>query len=191
LNFSGFAKKLSLRGNFFIAKVSRPVVSITLTSTPNLITRQRQNVGRTRARGLEIDAEFAPLAKLKFSASYLLTNSRVAEFPANPLLVEKFLPQVARQQLTFQSVFRPTEKLTFSLQSRVSDAQFEDDLNTLRLRPYATFDAFASYKFKRFEIFTAIENVFDSRYDVGLTPNRTVAAPRFMRIGLRFDLSEK
>ncbi|MBC7796275.1 MAG: TonB-dependent receptor, partial [Pyrinomonadaceae bacterium] len=191
LNFAGFRKKLGLRGNFFFAEVSRPVVSITLTTAPNLITRQRQNVGKTRARGFELDAEYAPFARVKFSASYLFTDSRVADFPANLLLIDKFLPQVALQQLTFQSLYRPTAKLTFSVQGRISAAQFEDDLNTLRLRPYSTFDAFASYKLKRFEIFTAIENIFDSRYDIGLTPNQTVAAPRFVRVGLRFDLDEK
>ncbi len=192
LNFTGFERKLNVRGNFFLTEVSRPVVSITLTSAPNLITRRRQNVGKTRTRGLEIDAEYAPLAKLRFSASYLLTDSRVARFPANPGLIDKFLPQVARQQLTFQGIYRPTRKLTFSAQARFSSAQFEDDLNTLRLRPYSTFDAFASYKFpKGFEIFTALENVFDSRYDIGLTPNLTVAAPRFVRVGLRFDFDNK
>ena len=191
LNFTGLARKLNIRGNFFVAEVSRPVVSITLTTAPNLITRQRQNVGQTRARGLEIDAEYAPFSKLRFSASYLFTDSRVTDFPANPLLIDKFLPQVAPHQLTFQSLYRPTAKLTFSVQARFSDAQFEDDLNTLRLRPYSTFDAFVSYKFKRFEIFTAIENLFDSRYDIGLTPNLTVAAPRFVRVGLRFDLDKK
>jgi outer membrane receptor protein involved in Fe transport len=191
LYYTGFARKLNVRGNFFLAEVSRPVVSITLTSAPNLITRQRQNVGKTRARGVEIDAEYAPVTKLKFSASYLLTDSRVADFPANPLLIDKFLPQVARRQLTFQGVYRPVRKLTFSAQGRISDAQFEDDLNTLRLRGFSTLDAFASYKFKRFEIFTAIENVFDARYDIGLTPNLTVAAPRFVRVGLRFDLGNK
>ncbi len=191
LNFTGFSQKLSLRGNFFIAEISRPVVSITTTSAPNLITRQRQNVGQTRSRGFELDAEFSPFAKLKFSAGYLLVDSRVTDFSANPLLIDKFLPQVARQQLTFQMFYRPQSKLSFSLQGRISDAQFEDDLNTLRLRPFFTLDAFASYRFDKFEIFTAIENVFNNRYDVGLTPSRTVAAPRFVRVGLRFNLGSK
>ncbi|HEY8561836.1 MAG TPA: TonB-dependent receptor [Pyrinomonadaceae bacterium] len=191
LNFVGFAKKLSMRGNFFVAEISRPVVSVTLTTTPALITRRRQNVGETRARGFELDAEYAPRTNLRFSASYLFTDSRVADFSANPALIDKFLPQVARRQLTFQTLYRPLAKLTFSVQGRISGAQFEDDLNTLRLRPYAIFDALVSYRLNRFEIFTALENVFDSRYDIGLTPNLTVAAPRFARVGLRFDLSEK
>ncbi len=191
LNFVGFKRKLSLRGNFFASEVLRPAVSITLTTTPGLITRQRQNVGKTRSRGFELDAEFVPVTRVKLSASYLFTDSRVADFPANPLLIQKFLPQVARQQLTFQTVYRPTAKLTFSLQSRFSAAQFEDDLNTLKLRSFSTSDIFASYKLKRFEIFTAIENILDTAYDIGLTPNLTVAAPRFVRVGLRFDWGNK
>lgn len=191
LNFAGLNRKLSLRGNFFVAEVSRPVVSVTLTNAPNLITRQRQNVGKTRAKGFEFDTEYAPFANLRFSASYLFTDSRVAQFSANSALVNKFLPQVARNQLTFQSIYRPLRNLTFSLQARFSDWQFEDDLNTLRLRAFSTFDAFVSYKFKKIELFSAIENLFDSRYDIGLTPNRTVAAPRFVRVGLRYDLANK
>lgn len=192
VNFVGFAKKLSLRSNVFVTKVSNPVVSVTLTTTPNLITRQRRNVGETRSRGLEVDAEYVLQKGLRFSASYLLVDSRVTKFPANVNSVGKFLPQIPKQQLTFQTFYRPQTKLSFSLQARLSDGQSEDDLNTLRLRPFFTLDAFASYRVKKnLEIFTAIENVFDNRYDIGLTPNRTVAAPRFVRIGLRFDRENK
>lgn len=191
LNFSGLNRKLSVRGNFFVTEIARPVVSITLGATPALITRQRQNVGETSSRGLEVDTEYAPLRRLKFSAGYLLVSSRVSEFPANADLIDKFLPQVARQQISFQTIYRPTSRLSFSAQGRASDAQFEDDLNTFRLRPFFTFDAFTSYKFRRFELFAAVENLFNNRYDIGLTPNRNVAAPRFARIGLRFDLNAR
>ncbi|HEX8287072.1 MAG TPA: TonB-dependent receptor [Pyrinomonadaceae bacterium] len=191
VNFTGFSRKLNLRGNFFVAEISRPIVSITFTNAPNLITRQRQNVGETRSRGFEFDAEYAPIRNLRFSTSYLLVDSRVTGFPNNPDLIGKFLPQIPGQQLTFQTVYRPQEKLLFSLQGRISSSQYEDDLNSLRLHPFFTLDAFASYKFNKFEIFAAVENIFNNRFDVGLTPNRTVAAPRFGRIGLRFDFREK
>ena len=158
----------------------------------SLITRQRQNVGRTRTRGLEIDAEFAATENIRFSAGYLLADSRVSDFPNDPALVDKFLPQVARQQLTFQSSWRPMSRLSISIQGRVSDSQFEDDQNTLRLRPYFSADVLGSYRMKKgFEIFAAAENIFNNRYDIGLTPVRTVAAPAFARIGLRFDLGKR
>ena len=191
LNFLGLRRKLSVRGNFFVTEIERPVVSITLSTTPALITRQRQNVGETRSRGLEIDTEYVPFRQLKFSAGYLFVSSRVSKFPANAELLDKFLPQVARQQVSFQTSYRPIAKLSFSAQGRASDAQFEDDLNTFRLRPFFTLDVFASYKFQKFELFTAAENLFNNRYDIGLTPNRNVAAPRFVRVGMRFNLGDK
>ncbi|MDQ3322050.1 MAG: TonB-dependent receptor [Acidobacteriota bacterium] len=186
-NFTGFSRRLNLRANIFLTEVSNPVVSITLNSTPTLITRRRQNVGKTRTRGIELDAEFSPRRDWRFSASYLLVDSRVADFPANPNLEGKFLPQIPKQQLTFQAFYRPQKKFSFGLQARLSGAQFEDDRNTLRLRPFFTMDWLGSYRLReKIEIFAAVENVFNNRYDIGLTPNRTIAAPRFARIGLRY-----
>ena len=78
------------------------------------------------------------------------------------------------------------------IQARISDAQWEDDLNTLRLRPYFTMDATGAYRIrKNLEVFAAAENIFNSRYDIGLTPVRTVAAPAFVRAGLRLRLGGK
>lgn len=192
LNFSGFKNRLTVRGVAFLAEVSLPVVNVTISGSPNLITRQRQNVGKTRARGIELDAELAARRDLRLSASYLLVDSRVRSFPANADLIGKFLPQVAGQQLNFQAFYRPNSPFSLGAQGRISGAQFEDDLNTLRLRPFFTLDVFAGYKIgKGAEIFAAIENVFNSRYDIGLTPNRTIATPRFLRIGLRLNFSKK
>lgn len=185
-------RRLSLRGNFFVTTVTDPVVSVTLSTTPVLITRQRQNVGETRTRGVEFDAEYAIRSGLRFSASYLFADSRVTEFPSSPELVGKFLPQIARQQLNFQLSYRPAERFSFGLRSRISAAQWEDDLNTLRLRPYFTVDTTTAYRIhRRLELFAAAENIFNSRYDIGLTPVRTVAAPAFVRAGLRLNLTGK
>lgn len=192
VNLTAIAGRLSLRGNVFATTVSDPVVSVTLNATPNLITRRRQNLGETQTRGLELDAEFAIHRDLRFSASYLFADSRVTEFPANPALIGKFLPQIPRQQMTFQLNYRPPTRFSFGVQSRISDAQWEDDQNTLRLRPYFTMDATAAYRVRRgIEVFAAAENVFNSRYDIGLTPVRTVASPTFVRVGIRVGLGGK
>lgn len=190
---SGFLRgRIKMRGNVFATFVSDPVVSVTLSTTPTLITRQRQNVGQARTVGFEFDLDYAPITQLNLSAGYLLADSHVTRFPATPVLVGKFLPQIPRQQLTLQFSYHPQNRFSASVQARVSDGQFEDDLNTFRLRPYFTMDVMASYRFKRgFEVFAATENLFNTRYDIGLTPIRTVAAPRFVRIGLRFDLAKR
>ena len=191
LNYSVLKRRVWLRGNFFYAAVSDPVVSVTLSTTPSLITRQRQNVGRTRAAGVEFDAEFRVRPDLKLSAGYLFVDSRVVAFPASEDLVGNFVPQVARQQMTFQAIYSPS-RLSIAVQARMAGRQFEDDLNSLKLRPFFTGDVFASYRLtKKVRVFTAVENIFDLRYDIGLTPNLTVAAPRSLRAGLRFNLSKR
>ena len=173
------------RGNYFLTDISDPVANVTIFVTQNLILRQRQNAGKTRAQGLEIETEMRARA-FRFSLGYLLTDSRVTEFPADPNLENLFVPQVARQQLTFQASYAKNT-WTLAVQGRASSAQFDDDLNALRLEPYFQLDAFASKRFrKNWQIFAAVENVFDARYSIGRTPVRSVSPPVSFRVGFRW-----
>ena len=183
--------KFDLRATLFQTIVKNPVANVTLSTAPNLITRQRQNVGATRSRGLEIDFNANLRRDLQISAGYLLVDARVTDFAANPILINKRLPQVARQTLNLQTFYRPN-KFTLTAQTRFSASQFDDDLNQFRLQSFFTLDASASYKLlENLEIFTAAENIFNNRYDIALTPTRNIAAPRFVRAGLRFNLSRR
>ena len=178
--------RFHLRGNFFWTEISQPVANVTLFVTPALITRQRQNGGRTRARGLEIEAE-TRVKNINFSAGYLLADSRVTEFSANKSLENLFVPQVARHQMTFQTRYAK-RAWSFALQGRASSAQFDDDLNLFRLEPYFQLDGFAAKKFdEKWQIFVGVENVFNSRYSVGRTPIRTVSSPLNLRVGVRWN----
>lgn len=186
-----YDRKLITRAIVYQARVYDPVVSVTISTTPTLITRQRRNVGSTTSRGFEFDLESSPARGLKVNASYLLVDAKISEFPASPDLVGARLPQVARHNFSAQAVYRYRSRLTLSSQLRAASSQFEDDRNTLRLRAFFTADARLSYRFPYFvEAFISLENLFNSRYDIGLTPVRTVAAPRSFRVGLRFDLSK-
>ena len=131
------------------------------------------------------------MSRVGISASYLFVDSRVHDFPASPELVGRRLPQVPRQQFNLQLRYRPDDRWFFGIQSRASSGQFEDDLNTLRLRPYIAVDASSSFRVRKgVEIYGAAENIFNSRYDVGLTPARTVGPPFAVRMGIRFNFSE-
>jgi outer membrane receptor protein involved in Fe transport len=174
-----------LRGNFFWTTVSNPVSNVTLTQTPSLITRQRQNVGRTRSSGFELENE-TRWRDFTFSIGYLFADSRVVDFPANRSLENLRVPQTSRHQLTFQTRFAK-KSWSFALQGRAASQQFDDDLNTFELEPYFQLDAFAARNFKEnLQIFIGIENIFNSRYSVGKTPIRTVNSPINLRIGLRW-----
>ena len=192
LNFSALKDRFAIRSNLYVTTVTDPIVSVTLISTPTLITRQRQNLGETRSRGFEVDVEFAPRPELKLTASYLLVDARITQFPASTDLVGNFLPQVAPQQLNVRLNYRPSSRWSLGIQSRMSSGQFEDDVNALRLARYVTVDTTSAFRIRRgIDIFAAAQNIFNSRYDIGLTPTRTVAAPASVRLGLRFNFEKR
>lgn len=190
--WTSFQQKLFLRGTIFWTEINNPVANVTLTTTPSLITRQRQNLGHNRSRGVEVETESRISKYLTLAAGYLFTDSIVKEFPVNAALVGKQIPQVARQQATFQTRFAYHSGFTLAGQARISGGQFDDDLNQFRLESFFTVDIFASQRLKKgLEIFAAVENVFNNRYSIGRTPLRTLSSPALFRLGLRFNFSRK
>jgi outer membrane receptor protein involved in Fe transport len=180
------ARRFSARGALFWSEVTRAVTNATLSVTPQLITRRRENLGRTRSRGLEVEAEARPAGRWSLSAGYLLTGARVVEFPPDASLEGLRLPQTPRHQLTFAASYAAPAAYAFGVQGRASGAQFDDDRNLFRLRPLFTLDASASRSLgRRAEAFVAAENLLNRRYEVGRTPNTTLGPPALVRAGLR------
>lgn len=189
-NFEGglsvAGKHSYMRANGFWTVVENPVANVTLTSTPTLITRQRQNAGSTRSSGAEIEAETG-VKQFAFSAGYMFVNPVVRSFPSNRSLEGLLIPQVAKHQFTFRTSYSPA-KWTFTLQGRASSHQFDDDQNLFRLEPYTQIDLFLSRRLnEKLQIYAAIENVLNSRYSIGKTPIRTVSSPISMRVGFRWN----
>ncbi|MET0645874.1 MAG: TonB-dependent receptor [Pyrinomonadaceae bacterium] len=191
LLFNSTRRGTAARANLFWMDVTRPVANVTLSVTPALITRQRRNLGRTRSRGFEAEFEQRLGRNWTASAGYLFVNARVASFPADVTLEGRRLPQVARQQISFQLRHAGRGPLTFALQGRASGAQFDDDQNLLRLGGYFALDAFLSRRLGGgVDIFAAAENLTGQRYEVGRTPVLTLGPPTFVRVGLRLRLGE-
>jgi iron complex outermembrane receptor protein len=122
----------------------------------------------------------------------LFANARLTEFPANTALEGLLLPQVPRHQFTFQARYIDPSIVTFGLQGRASSSQFDDDQNQFRLDSYFTLDAFVSRRLnQRVELFVAVENVFNQRYEVGKTPITTLGPPILVRGGFRVQLGRQ
>ncbi len=173
------------RANVFRTEIDRPVANVTLTSTPTLITRQRQNAGTTRTTGFEVEAE-RRFDLFALTAGYVFAEPLVTSFPSNPLLAGRNIPQVARHQFTFQVRYSP-DKWVIASQLRASSSQFDDDLNQFRLEQYGQLDLFVSRQIAdRYSVYAAVENISNSRYSVARTPIRTVSSPANIRIGVRW-----
>jgi outer membrane receptor protein involved in Fe transport len=184
--------KFLLRGTFFWNDITRPVANVTLQTTPALITRQRQNLGRTRSRGVELQADAAVNRYWTISAGYLFADAKVVEFAVNRTLEGLLIPQVAPQQFTFQVRYNNPSLLTVAFQGRAASKQFDDDQNLFRLDPYFTLDLFVSRRLnRRLELFCAVENLFNERYQIGKTPLITLGPPLLVRAGFKLRLGSK
>ncbi len=170
---------------FFWMQVSDPIANVTLTTTPALITNQRQNLGLTRSRGVEAEAQWT-LRKLDLTAGYQFVDAKVMSFSANPKLVGLQIPQTAPHQFTLQTRYTLPAGWVVAAQARALSSQFEDDLNRLPLDSYFQLDGYASKRLRKgVEAFVAVENIFNSRAMVGRTPVTTLGPPILARAGFK------
>ena len=158
-----------LRGTLFSMTTNDTIANVTLTTTPSLITRQRQNFGTARSRGVELEGELNLPRSMKVSGGWLFTDTDVEE---------RRIPQVPRNQATLQWSYSSM----FGVQTRWSSVQFDDDLNQFPLRSYVVTDVFITRS-----MFTlSAENIFNRRVEAGATPVITLGQPRAVRVALRY-----
>lgn len=188
-SFGLFNRKLLVNSMFFWSEVARTVANVTVSITPDLISRRRENLGRTRSRGIEIDWDGRINERFHVSGGYQFVDATVTESPANTDLEGLWIPQVARHQMTFQARYAHPSYLTLGIQGRAIGTQFDDDRNQFKLNPFFTLDALASKSINsNVELFVAAENLTGQRYDIGRTPVRTIGPPVLVRVGIRFTL---
>ncbi len=180
------ARRFSLRATLFTSRIEGNIANVTLSSTPSLITRRRDNLGATRSRGVEMDASFRLSESWLLSGGYFLSDAVVREAPRVPELVGLRLPQVPRHQAVLQLDFAK-RRYFVNAAVRFSSRQFDDDLNRFPLGRYGILDLSAGRDLTRYtQLFFACENLSDETYVVGRTPVETIGMPRRLHAGLRF-----
>ncbi|HSL54246.1 MAG TPA: TonB-dependent receptor [Pyrinomonadaceae bacterium] len=188
IGFNPLSERLFVRGNVFWSDIDDSIANVTLSTTPALITRQRQNLGAIRARGVELSAVMKFGIRWELSGEYLLTDSTVLRFPANRTLEGLMVPQVPRHQFNFQVTYG-SENWLLATQGRFVSRQFDDDQNLLPLERFFTLDAQASRRLsERVRLFVAFQNLTGSRFQISSTPVLTVGPPVLVRGGVRVML---
>ena len=191
--------RLNLSGTFFWNDMSNTVVNVTLSTDPNtgLITRQKQNVGRTLSTGLNLDAEYRVTGNLQIAGGYQYVDSVISAYTPDPSLgspdlTGKWIPQVPHQQFTVQMRYANPRILSATAQGTFSGQQFDDDLNNFRLDKYFSVDVYMSRSLgKGIEAFIAGENIFNTRWAVASTPVTTLGPPVLARVGLRYQFPKR
>ncbi|MGH9683327.1 MAG: TonB-dependent receptor [Candidatus Acidiferrales bacterium] len=188
VSMNALQNKVIVRGTFFLNEIIDPVANVTLNVTPTLITRQRQNLGRTRAPGFEIDATTRITDRFELAGGYEYVDATVDSFPAETSLVGLWVAQVPHNVLTFRARYTNPSRLSFSVDGRMIGKQFDDDQNQFQLGRFFTLDAMASRTLGHgVELFGAAENLLNAKYATAATPVLQLGLPITARFGFRFD----
>ncbi len=185
---------------YFHSVLKDAVTNVTVRATPGLdpnlnvvvpvggVLRQRQNIERIMANGIEVDftADFSP--QWQTALRYLYTSPEVTRSLRQPALQGLRLAQVSRHQASVQLTWKPTEAASAVASLRGAGHQFDDDQNTRVLRGYVVADLSGDLSITPTARLTlAIENIFDRTVESGRSADGLVSigTPRTARLGLR------
>jgi outer membrane receptor protein involved in Fe transport len=177
--------RVSARITSFWNVLDEAITSITLSSTPQLIIKQRANADTVHASGVELEAStrFSSSLSATFASGFVSST-----FQGDTSLNGNKVPQVPEYNIGLGVRYTPKAWST-SAQLRITGPQFEDDQNVYTLRRATVLDVFGGRTLVRgVTAFVAVENLFDAVYDVGRTPVLTTGLPRAARVGVQIAL---
>jgi outer membrane receptor protein involved in Fe transport len=190
-NITAWDRRLELRGTFFWNDIVNPIQNVTTNPNSNPIMRQKENLGRTRSRGVDLDGVVHVSRDLQLSAGYEFADATVVSYPVVPPavpLVRLDVPQVPRNSFTWTARYWNPSRLLLSVQGRFIGRQFDDDQNQFPLDRFYTMDAGIGRGLgNNVEVFAAAENLTGQRYQIARTPIVNVGPPILYRFGLRLN----
>ena len=196
VNISALDHKLDLRGTFFWSDIVDPVENVTIDPTSNPVLRQKENLGRIRSRGVELDGVVHVSRDIQLSAGYEFTGATIVAYQVRQgavSLLGNDVAQVPRNVFTWEARYWNPSRLLFSVQGHFVGNQFDDDQNLYPLGRFYTMDLQIGRKVSRnLEVFAAAENLLDERYKVANTPVSggslfNIGPPILYRVGLRLN----
>jgi outer membrane receptor protein involved in Fe transport len=176
---------LYLRATYFWNTIHDAIGNRTLSTTPSLITRQRQNLGDILSRGVELELQARLPHGIWTRTAYEYSNSIVSR-SLDAALVDLWVPQVPHHAVS-EALGFDNRRWSGSIVGRYVGGQFDDDLNQFLLPGFFTADVMLRVRVtSAIEPFVACENLLDRNYVIGRTPTPTLGSPRLLRVGLRF-----
>jgi outer membrane receptor protein involved in Fe transport len=202
-------RNLTVRATWFDNGIENPVANVTLT--PGV--RQRQNLGRTRVRGVQTDVDYRIGTDWRIAGGYVFDVAKITEYnpippPAVPL-VGKYIAQVPKHRGSVRVAYSNAKYATVAFDVEAMSLQFEDDQNLLVVPAAALADAgyaattepglpgygVANLTISRsivreVDAFFGVQNLFGQDYFVGLLPT-TIGSPRLVQGGVRVRFSRR
>jgi len=167
--------------------LQNPIVNV----STGLNTRERQNLGSARIQGFEFEGTWAFAGGWSLDAAYTLAQTEVTDAPGQPQLLGKQLPLAPPDMARVTVAYDDRQRFTADVELRYSGKQYENDINTLPLAAVVLTDVYAGWHVtQRFDLYLAVENLFNETYLVGRSGVDTIGQPRFVHGGFRLRLGQ-
>jgi hypothetical protein len=177
-----------------------PIANVTLGSGPGVFARvgflpvggsyrERRNVGRIDATGLEMRLDWQPVGNgLSWAIAASLTDARVEGGTLVPQLTGKRPAQSPNWSASANLIWPVTQTVKLSITGRGEGGRFEDDLNARELPAYGALDLRLAWRMgNKTELFITGENMLDTPIQTALAGDGVVslAQPQTFWIGFK------
>jgi outer membrane cobalamin receptor len=176
VDWTGETTKIS--ATLFHNDLNNLIDNATLSSTPTLIIRRRENFPTALSQGFE--TKFTQRwRKWTLDSGYIFLDARLS--------TGQRIPEVPKQQGTGQLTYARNSTL-FSFGVQAFGLQFDDDLNHFLLPGYSALNAtLQQHITSSLSALASVQNLLDRTYLVALTPTPNVGQPRLWQLGLRWN----
>ena len=158
----------------------------------NSATWTNTNYDKTRKTGIEIYDSYALMYNLYASLNYTYVDTKKKEDDDNSVEGNE-IPGVSAHILKIGLTYNPTHRINLSATHTYRSSAYaadDNDHSYEKMDSYSTTDISASYKYKKFEVYAKVDNLFDrknalfadSGFSLGVYP---VNYERTFMIGLR------
>ncbi len=125
---------------------------------------RRENVTNTNTKGIETQLDYKLYRGLNLAANYTFIHSVIEDFTERPALEGKYLKYTPKH-LTSLSLFWKNRYINTVIRGLYKGSQFADDVNSVKLDPYFTFDVQVSKTiFEHYNLSLSVQDLFDNEH---------------------------
>jgi len=179
---------LEIDGTYYWNRLDDGIINATVSVSPNLILRRRENLGGATARGVELNGRLSLRDAWTLAASYAWLDSFIREpvpgFDPQATVGNR-LPEVPTYRANASLFYRGPSGWSASATVAATGVQFEDDLNELPLAAAVTVGGGIEVPLIGAARLTVrAENLFNEDVEVRRDPVLVYGAPRLVYAGV-------